>query len=87
LKLPIKAIVQNSVSKKFDVKGFIWHDGVFFVYNPRPDRYQFKGLVGDRTSRKLFWADDSLEPGEESKFEIYSMLLTTSSKTGKKTRT
>ena len=90
MRIKIDGVVANTRGVEFPVKGFLWHDGSFFLFNPRPDRYPGKkGLMGSKTEKTLYWANDDITPSEEaSKFLIKSMLADMSkkkeSKRGKK---
>jgi hypothetical protein len=76
MRIKIEGVVCNTRGVEFPVKGFFWHDGAFFLFNPRPDRYpDEKGLMGGPKEKTLYWATPEVTPGEASKFIVKSMLV------------
>ncbi len=79
----IKATLENTKGKEFEVTGYYWGDGGIRVNNPRlakyPD-YKFlytePDIFDDDDPKRLFWlSDEDAEVGDLSPFRIKYILV------------
>lgn len=79
----IRATLENTKGKEFEVTGHYWGDGAIRLNNPRPEKYPEQkflytepDIFDEDDPKRLYWlSDEDAEAGDLSPFRIKYLLV------------